>query len=90
MISRIPDDFKNEGTTFKMKDKSGNEYLVEWKNNKPTVLEHKDPNGFGNAISRIKDLYDYKTSDTNTNSTSRLNENDEKFLETLNKMRKII
>lgn len=90
MISRIPDDFKKNGTSFKMKDKNGSEYLVEWDNNKANIIEHVNKNGMDESISRMKELFDYKVSDTKTNYSDRLNENDEKFQETLNKMRKII
>lgn len=90
MISRIPDDFKKNGTSFKMKDKNGSEYLVEWDNNKANIIEHTNKNGMNESISRMKELFDYKASDTKTNYSDRLNENDEKFQETLNKMRKII
>lgn len=90
MISRIPDDFKKNGTSFKMKDKNGSEYLVEWDNNKANIIEHVNKNGMDESISRMKELFDYKVSDTKTNYSDRLNENDDKFQETLNKMRKII
>lgn len=90
MVSRIPDDFKKNGTSFKMKDKNGSEYLVEWDNNKANIIEHKNKNGMDESVSRMKELFDYKSSDTNTNYSDRLNENEEKFQETLNKMRKII
>lgn len=90
MISRIPDDFKKNGTSFKMKDKNGSEYLVEWDNNKANIIEHINKNGMNESISRMKELFDYKVSDTQTNYSDRLNENDDKFQETLNKMRKII
>lgn len=90
MISRIPDDFKKNGTSFKMKDKNGSEYLVEWDNNKANIIEHANKKGMDESISRMKELFDYKTSDTKTNYSDRLNENDDKFQETLKKMRKII
>ena len=90
MISRIPDDFKKNGTSFKMKDKNGSEYLVEWDNNKANIIEHTNKKGMDESISRMKELFDYKTSDTKTNYSDRLNENDDKFQETLKKMRKII
>ena len=32
MMSRIPDEFKVEENVFRMKDKTGNTYLLEWKN----------------------------------------------------------
>lgn len=90
MISRIPDDFKKNGTSFKMKDKNGSEYLVEWDNNKANIIEHTNKKGMDESISRMKELFDYSPSDTKTNYSDRLNENDDKFQETLNKMRKII
>lgn len=90
MISRIPDDFKKNGTSFKMKDKNGSEYLVEWDNNKANIIEHINKKGMDESISRMKELFDYRPSDTKTNYSDRLNENDDKFQETLNKMRKII
>ena len=90
MISRIPDDFKKNGTSFKMKDKNGSEYLVEWDNNKANIIEHVNKKGMDESISRMKELFDYRSSDTKTNYSDRLNENDDKFQETLNKMRKII
>ena len=90
MISRIPDDFKKNGTSFKMKDKNGSEYLVEWDNNKPNIIEHINKNGMNESLSRMKELFGYTTSDTKTSYSDRLNENDDKFQDTLNKMRKII
>lgn len=90
MISRIPDDFKKNGTSFKMKDKNGSEYLVEWDNNKANIIEYTNKKGMDESISRMKELFDYRPSDTKTNYSDRLNENDDKFQETLNKMRKII
>ena len=90
MISRIPDDFKKNGTSFKMKDKNGSEYLVEWDNNKANIIEHVNKKGMDESISRMKELFDYRSSDIKINYSDRLNENDDKFQETLNKMRKII
>lgn len=90
MINKIPDDFKKEGTAFRMKDKNGNTYLIEWKNNKANILEHSNKEGFDESMSRMKQLFDYKTTDTSTNYSDRLNENDDKFSDTLNKMRRII
>lgn len=90
MINKIPDDFKKEGTSFKMKDKNGNSYLIEWKNGKANILEHSNKAGFNESMSRMKQLFDYKTNDTQTSYSDRLNENDDKFSDTLNKMRRII
>ena len=89
MLSRIPDEFKNEGETFRMKDKTGNIYLIEWKNNKGVIKEHKNAQGFNESLDRMKDLYSYSSKDTETSLKSRLNE-DSNFNSTLNKARKII
>ena len=89
MISKIPDDFKINGTTFKMKDKNLNEYLVEWKNNKAYIKEHVDKKNLNESIERMKSLMNYKTSDSNTTSTFRSKENDDVFASTLNKIRDI-
>jgi len=88
MLSRIPDEFKNEGNKFKMKDKTGNEYLVEWRDNKGVILEHNNKQGFNESINRMKDLYSYSSEDTRTTLNSRLNE-DNDFNSTLNNARKI-
>lgn len=90
MLSRIPDEFKKEGETFKMKDKTGNEYLIEWSDNRGTIISHNNKQGMVESLNRMKDLFNYKSSDTKTTHTDRLNEGDEKFAETLAKMRKII
>ena len=88
MLSRIPDEFKNEGNIFKMKDKTGNEYLVEWRDNNGIVIEHNNKQGFNESINRMKDLYSYSSEDTRTTLNSRLNE-DNDFNLTLNNARKI-
>lgn len=90
MMSRIPDDFKRNGTKFRMKDATGNEYLLEWADGRANILEHSNKQGAEESIARMKELMGYKTSDSNTTVSTRLNENDSKFEETLNKMRKII
>lgn len=90
MISRIPDEFKNEGAQFKMKDKTGNEYIVEWKNNTGKILNHSNKEGMNESVSRMKSLYGYTTVDSQTNQSYRLNEGDDKFKDTLDKMRRII
>ena len=88
MLSRIPDEFKKEGEQFKMKDKTGNEYLVEWKNNTGRIVSHNNKTGFNESIDRMKNLYNYKTNDTKTTNNSRFNE-DNMFVSTLDNARKI-
>lgn len=76
MFSKIPDDFKTEGAQFKMRDMNGNEYLLEWTDNKPVILEHKNEKGLNEAISRMQELFNYKSSDTKTTTKQRFTEND--------------
>ena len=89
MITKIPDDFKVNGTSFNMKDKVGNEYLVEWKNNKANVINHINKQDMNEEMKRMKQLMGYKTSDSKTTSIDRLNENNDTFRLTLNKIREI-
>jgi hypothetical protein len=92
MKSRIPDEFKVEENVFRMKDKTGNEYLLEWKDGKAEIIDHKNKEGMNESIERMKSLYNFKASDyyKGTSSSSRLTEGNEAFTETLDKMRKII
>lgn len=90
MFSKIPDEFKNEGEQFKMKDKTGNTYLVEWKNNKGVIIGHNNSQGFNDSLNRMKNLYEYKSEDTKTTNKQRINEAEDGFKSTLDTSRKII
>lgn len=87
MLSRIPDEFKKEGERFKMKDKTENEYLIEWKNNKGRIVEHSNKSGFNESLNRMKSLFEYKSSDTKTDRALRENESETFFNNTLNNAR---
>ena len=92
MMSRIPDEFKVEENVFRMKDKTGNEYILEWKNGKGVILSHSNKQGMNESVSRMKELMGYKSSDYCKASTAsaRLNEDNDAFKNTLDKARKII
>jgi hypothetical protein len=90
MKSRIPDEFKKEGEQFKMKDKTGNTYLMEWKNNEGHIIGHTNKQGMVESLDRMKSMYDYKSQDTNTTRSYRINEGEQALADTLEKMRKII
>ena len=92
MMSRIPDEFKVENNVFRMKDKTGNEYLLEWKNGEGVIVGHSNKTGLNESIERMKSLFNYKSSDyyKNTTPSSRLNEADQAFERTLDRARKII
>lgn len=89
MISRIPDDFKNEGCVFRMKDKNGNQYLIEWSDNKANILEHEDKQRFNESLDRMKSLFNYNSGEYFKNSTGdeRLNESNGAFTKTLDSAR---
>lgn len=87
MLSRIPDEFKKEGERFKMKDKTDNEYLIEWKNNRGRIVEHNNKSGLNESINRMKSLFEYKSSDSKTDRALRENESDTAFNNTLNNAR---
>ena len=92
MISRIPDEFKNEGSIFKMKDKTGNSYLVEWSDNKANIIGHENKKGLEESVDRMKKLMGYKPEEYFATSTSsqRLNENEDTFQKQLNNIRKLM
>ena len=87
MLSKIPDDFKVNGTSFKMKDKNDDEYLVEWKNNKPYVVNHLYKQELNEEMRRMKELMNFKSTDVKTSASHRLSENEDRFRSTLNKIR---
>lgn len=82
MITRIPDEFKQNGSQFKMKDKNGCEYIVEWNNNKANVLSYENKNKVNETIEKFHKLTNFESSmKEKTTNKSRLNEN-----ENINKM----
>ena len=85
MMSRIPDEFKKEGEQFKMKDKTGNEYLLEWKNNSGNIIGHTNRNGVNESLNRMKSMFNYSSTD----SKSSMNESEDNLVDTLNKVRKM-
>jgi hypothetical protein len=59
----IPEAFKVEAKKFELTD--GNEkYLIEWKDNRPTVLKASDQNMISESFNKIKHLMGYKSEDT--------------------------
>lgn len=81
MISKIPDEMKFEGSRFKMEDKNGNTYLLEWKNNQAWIEGRKDKKAFNESIEYMKHLMGYNSNDYCSQSvySDRLNENREQF-----------
>lgn len=86
MISRIPDEFKNEGTQFKMKDKKGSEYIVEWNNGKAYVISHENKSKIVESLDKFHKFSNFEsTANEKTTKDIRLNENSN-----INKMLEII
>ena len=98
MISKIPDEMKTEGNVFKMTDKNENTYIVEWKkdiyknNSNAVILEHINNKAVNEELDKMKALYGYKhsTNYSKTTGEERINESNDAFASTLEKMRKII
>lgn len=75
MISRIPDEFKNEGAQFKMKDKHGTEYLIEWANDKANIITRNHKQKIDETLNAYDHLSKYNGDEYKTsNANSRLNE----------------
>jgi hypothetical protein len=90
MISRIPDEFKNEGTQFKMKDKHGSEYLVEWSNNKANILNCNHKQKIDETFNAYNHLTKYNGEEYNTsNGKARINESNSEIERMLGIIRKI-
>ena len=91
MMSRIPDEYKQEGRKFVMKDNAGNEYLVEWSNNEPSVKKRANMQMVNEEKKRMMELWGYKPAehDTKTSSVSRLHENSEEYQKMMDRARKL-
>lgn len=61
MASRIPDEFKNEGEQFKMKDKNGTEYIVEWNKGKAEILSYENKQKINETIEKFHHITNYKS-----------------------------
>jgi hypothetical protein len=90
MISRIPDEFKNEGTQFKMKDKHGTEYLVEWADGKANILNRNHKQKVNETLNAYDKLSNYTGEEYNTsNGKLRVNEGNSEIERMLGIVRKI-
>lgn len=89
MISRIPDEFKSEGSKFIMEDKTGNKYQIEWSDNRANIVGHSNPNGMNESINRMKELMGYKSTNTQTDNATRVNENYDGVKSMIDRMREL-
>lgn len=74
MISRIPDEFKNNGEQFKMKDKNGTEFIIEWNNNKAYILSHENKQKINEEFNKFHKIVNFKHVENETNKNIRLQE----------------
>lgn len=88
MLSRIPDLMKNEGSRFVMRDKNDTEYIVEWHEDEPNITKLPNMKMVNEEMSRMKELFGYKSSDSvqNTTTTMRIEEENH-FKDILDKAR---
>lgn len=71
MTSRIPDEFKNEGEQFKMKDKNGTEYIVEWNHGKAEILSYENKQKINETMEKFHHITNYKSNMTRTSTTNK-------------------
>jgi hypothetical protein len=84
----IPDEFKCEGKKFYMVDNHDNEYLVEWNQGCPEILNHTNKRVISEELSKIEHLMNYNSSNYFTKTTNDIRENADKNLtDIMNKTR---
>lgn len=96
MIKRIPDEYKKDGNKFIMKDADSNEFLVEWtvdpnfNYEEAKILQRGNKKQLSEDMKRIKDMFDYKSSNVfqTTNAKTRLDE-EKKLSSFIDEVRKI-
>ena len=90
MMSRIPDEYKKEGSRFVMKDSADNQYLVEWHTNEPMVTKKPNMKLVNEQKERIKQLWGYKSAEAKTSTSSFRVQEDKGFNDMVNKARKLM
>lgn len=96
MLSLIPEDYKKDGQCFIMKDSAANEYVIECKANEKTnvcetnVIKYENKVKIDEKFSRMKDLFNYKSSNyfKTSDANFRKSENEQvgKLMENIRKM----
>lgn len=89
MINLIPDHYKTEGHKFAMKDNAGTEYLVEWKEEGPSVTKKVNLTEAHKEFDRIKQLWGYKSPEGMQQASS-MNECRSDFDKTLARSRELM
>lgn len=90
MKTRIPDDFKVEGCQFKMKDKNGTIYLLEWANGDANVISCNNKVKIDETMDKFHNISNFTNDRYETsNYKNRLNENETEISRMLNIIRNI-
>ena len=88
ITSKIPDEFKSENNRFIVKDKTNTEYLVEWSCNKANVISKYNKDVLNEELNRMRQLFNYKSSDRYKTNHSMFVDEDAKFKDNLDKFNK--
>jgi len=97
MLSRIPEEYKNDGQKIYMKDSIGNEYIVECTKSEKTgfvetnVVGYSNPKLLSEQKERIEQLFEYQSSKefAPTTAKQRIEEN-QSFQDIMNLSRSLI
>lgn len=88
MKSRIPDDFKTDGNIFRMKDRTGAEFILEWRDGGAEVLSSRNPEEAVRAVEECRRLSEYDRGGYRRSTVSdRTNENFDTYRKTMDLMR---
>ena len=57
MISKIPEEFKKNGSSFIMEDSKENKYWINWDEDKANIYKHENKGKLNEEINKIKKLF---------------------------------
>ena len=89
VLAKVPDLYMTEGNKFIMCDKNQKQYMVEWHDNEPKISRYYDKNYILAEQENMKRLTNYRSQQTHTTNTVKLNENKE-ISNMLDKVRKLM
>ena len=90
MMTKIPDEYKKDGSKFIMRDSADNQYLVEWTDKEPKITKKLNMSLVNEQKERMKQLWGYKSPESKiTTSNFRIQE-DKEFSDMVNKARKLM
>lgn len=90
MLTKVPDEYKKDGNKFIMRDSSNNEYIVEWNGRDPKVTKKVNMTLVNEQKNRIKELWGYKSSESNNTTSSFRIQETKSFNDMVKKARKLM